>query len=126
MNAAIGALLAVAGLIHLLPLSGLLGADALQRLYGIDATAPELLLLLRHRAVLFGLLGAALLLAIRHPGWRWPAIGAGLLSTIAFLLLAGLPGQLNAPLQRVWYADVLALTALMLAAGLMVLAARRA
>ena len=52
--------LLIAGAIHLLPLSGVTGAAALERLYGVAVDSPDLALLLRHRAVLFGLLGGFL------------------------------------------------------------------
>ena len=59
-------MLLVAGVIHLLPLPGALGAGALARLYGLEPAAladPNLALLLRHRAVLFGVVGALLVAA---------------------------------------------------------------
>jgi hypothetical protein len=109
--------LALAGAIHLLPLPGLLGAAMLERLYGIALPDPELVLLLRHRALLFGLLGVGLCGAIVRRAWRGPLIAAGLVSTIGFLLLAASP-PLGPALQRVWLADVGAMIALVLAAVL--------
>jgi hypothetical protein len=113
----IGSALALAGVIHLLPLAGVLGGERLAQLYGLRVDDPNLALLLRHRAVLFGLLGALLLGAVWRPAWQGIALAAGLASTIAFLLLAA-GSPLNAALQRVWWADVLAVAALLLAAAL--------
>lgn len=110
--------LALAGAIHLLPLPGLLGAAMLERLYGIALQDPGLVLLLRHRALLFGLLGLGLCTAIVHHAWRGPLIVAGLVSTIVFLLL-GASQPLGAALQRVWLADVFALIALLAAGALL-------
>lgn len=109
--------LAVAGAIHLMPLPGLLGAAMLERLYGVAFEDPSVVLLLRHRALLFGLLGAGLVIAIARRAWRGPMIVAGLVSTSAFLLLAW-PGPLSDPLQRVVIADVIALLALLVAGWL--------
>jgi hypothetical protein len=53
------ALLLVA-LIHALPLTGVLGAARLSALYGLAVTEPNLEILLRHRAVMFGMLAALL------------------------------------------------------------------
>lgn len=111
-----GALLGVAGLIHLLPVPGLLGAEMLARLYGITVDDPGLALLLRHRALLFGLLGAGLLIAAARPTWRGTMIAAGLASCVGFLLLAGDQRPLGPPLQRVWIADLIALLCLLGAA----------
>lgn len=120
--------LAVAGLIHLMPLPGLFGAPALRRLYdltldgltldGVATHDGTLLILLQHRAVLFGLLGALLLAAIRVAAWRAPALGAGLVSTASFLVIALGQDNTSAALQRVLVADVVAFTCLVVATWL--------
>ena len=51
------------GVFALLPLAGVLGAGRLSALYGIAFEEPNLVLLMRHRAVLFGLLGVFLAIA---------------------------------------------------------------
>ena len=101
----------VVGVIHLLPLVGVLGGERLAQLYGIDASEPNLALLLRHRAVLFGLLGVA---AAFRPALRGLALVAGWISVASFLALAaGTP--LNAQVARVVTADWVALGALVVA-----------
>ena len=52
-------MLPVIAAIHLLPLVGACGKKNLFGLYGVSIVDPNLLILLRHRAVLFGLLGLA-------------------------------------------------------------------
>ena len=113
--------LALAGAIHLLPLPGLLGAAMLERLYGVAIEDPAVVLLLRHRALLFGLLGVGLVVAIARRAWRGPMLVAGLISAGGFLLLAW-PLELGAALQRVVIADVIALLALSIAGGLVCMA----
>jgi hypothetical protein len=102
------AMLGVA-LIHLLPLPGLAGAATLQTLYALPPLDPSGELLLRHRALLFGLLGGGLLLALRLPGWRRPLLWLTLVADLGFLLLALDAPALNTALQRVAAFDVLAL-----------------
>ena len=110
-------MLAAVGLIHLLPAVGVLGAERLTALYGIAFDDPNLVLLMRHRAVLFGLLGAFLLLgALRQP-LRSLAFGAGFGSVGSFLLLAGLPDGYTAPVERVLVVDAVALVGLIVGAG---------
>ena len=53
----ISATLLVAAVIHLLPLVGVVGPTRLSELYGITVSEPNIEILMRHRAVLFGLLG---------------------------------------------------------------------
>ena len=50
-------LLVLVGIIHLLPVAGVLGVDRLAALYGIALSEPNIEILMRHRAILFGLLG---------------------------------------------------------------------
>lgn len=104
------------GIIHLLPLSGALGTSRLAHLYGIAIEDPNLALLMRHRAVLFGLLGVFLIYAAFCPPMQVPGFIAGLVSVVAFLLLAWSTGHLNAPLGRVVIVDVVAVVALILGA----------
>jgi hypothetical protein len=105
--------LLLAAIIHLLPLAGVLGHDRLATLYGINAADPNLSILLRHRAVLFGLLGAFLVVAAFRPGWQAAAFVAGLVSVVSFLLLAWSTGGYNALIGRVVTADLVALVALL-------------
>jgi len=112
------ALLIVPGLIHLLPLSGVLGADALTRLYGLDFSEPNLEILMRHRAVLFGLLGALLVAAGFRPALRTVALWAGFASVLSFLGLAWAVGDYGPAVARVVAADWVALGCLGVAAAL--------
>lgn len=105
--------LLIAGAIHLLPLSGVMGATALERLYGVAVDSPDLAVLLRHRAVLFGLLGAFLVVAAFRPAWRLAGLLAGLASVLAFLLLAWLEPGWGEAIRRVVVADLVALGALL-------------
>jgi hypothetical protein len=111
-------LIAVAA-IHLLPLVGVLGPAQLQRLYGLPVTDPTLELLLRHRAVLFGLLGAGLAVAALKPAWHGPALIVAALSVVSFLLLAWrVPGSVNVAVATVVRVDWAALALLVVAAVL--------
>ncbi|WP_370306097.1 phosphopantetheine adenylyltransferase [Sinimarinibacterium flocculans] len=108
------AVLVVAGLVHLLPAVGLRGAPQLEKLYGIAIAQPELLLLMRHRALLFGLLGAGLIAAAFWPPLRTAMLLAGLVSTAGYCVLAFAEPALAAPLRRVVWIDVPIAAALLL------------
>lgn len=124
MNRITVACLTLAGIIHLLPLPGALGAGWLTRLYGVAADDPNLGILLQHRAVLFGLLGALLVAAAFRPELRVIALIAGLLSTVSFLVIAWGVGGYNAQIARVVAADIVAVVLLLVAAGIELRATR--
>jgi hypothetical protein len=102
-------------LIHLLPLVGVSGRKALEKAYGIPVDSPDLQLLLQHRAVLFGLLGTACLIAAFNTPWRPAVWCAALISTSSFMLLAWLAPSYNAAIARVVWADGVAIAALLVA-----------
>jgi hypothetical protein len=110
------AVLLIVGVVHLLPAIGLLGAPRLEQLYGLRFDEPHLLLLMRHRALLFGLLGALFVAAAFVPAWQGLALFAACASVLGFVLLA--PAGLLPPLQRVWWIDVGLLPLLALASCL--------
>ena len=112
MRLLVSAMLLVVGVIHLLPLTGVLGGARLVSLYGVSINDPNLEILMRHRAVLFGLLGAFLIYAAFKPPFQGIAILAGLISVVSFMILAWSVGGYNAQLVTVFNADVIALVCL--------------
>jgi hypothetical protein len=90
MRALVSLLLLVVAVIHLLPLSGVLGSTQLTALYGTRFDDPAIALLMQHRAVLFGLLGVLLAVAAFRPALQTLAFTAGSVSVVSFLLLARL------------------------------------
>jgi hypothetical protein len=110
------AALVIVALIHLLPLAGVAGPERLATLYGVSIEDPNLQLLMRHRAVLFGLLGAFLLVAAFRPQWHAAALVAAAVSVISFLWLAAGSRPYNAQIARVVAADVVALLTLVIGA----------
>jgi hypothetical protein len=109
---------AAAGVVHLLPLAGLLGRSGLERAYGV-ALGPgqDLVILMQHRALLFGLVAAACYVTTVSHAWRVPAGAAALVSMLGFVLLATWQTH-NGAIAQVMLVDVA--TSLLLAAGLAV------
>ena len=112
MRYLVSAMLVVVAIIHLLPLSGVLGGERLAALYGLSFNDPNLAILMRHRAVLFGLLGLFLLSAAFRPQFQAIAFIAGFVSVVSFLWLAWSVGGYNAQIARVFTADIVALVCL--------------
>ena len=98
--------------IHLLPVAGVLGGEQLIRLYGISVSDPNLEIMLRHRAALFGIIAALLIAAAFKPLLRAAALWVAAASVVSFLGLAWSVGGYNSPLGRVVVADLVALVLL--------------
>jgi hypothetical protein len=104
----ISALMLVVAAIHLLPITGLLGADRLASLYGIEISDGNLEILMRHRAVLFGILGAFFAYAAFTPALQPLAFVAAFASLASFFFLAFSVGDFSDGIRRVVIADVVA------------------
>ncbi len=124
MRMFVPAVLLIVAFIHALPALGALGAAKLSALYGVPITEANLEILMRHRAVFFGLLAAFLGWAAFDPALHRLALVAGLVSVGSFLGIAARVGQLNLALLRVFKVDVVALV-LLLVAGIVHLRAAR-
>ena len=114
MRYLVSAMLVIIGFLHLLPMTGVFGSERLAKLYGVDFSEPNLSILMRHRAVLFGLLGAFLVFAAFSPAHQTLAFIAAAVSVISFLWLARSVGSYNVELNRVFKADIVALACLII------------
>ncbi|WP_339844601.1 phosphopantetheine adenylyltransferase [uncultured Halopseudomonas sp.] len=123
MEKVVTGLLVLVGIIHLLPVSGVLGVERLAVLYGVSLGEPNIQILMRHRAVLFGLLGLFLVYAAFQPSLKPLAIIAGFVSVVSFIAIAWSVGGYNDALRKVVIADIIAIVAL-IAAGVIHLISR--
>lgn len=108
MRHLVSAMLLVVAVIHLLPVVGVLGGPRLAALYGVQLEDPNLEILMRHRAVLFGLLGLFLAFAAFRPALQPIAFAGGGVSVLSFLGLSKVVGGYNEQVGRVFTADVVA------------------
>jgi hypothetical protein len=114
----VSVLLIAAGLINFIPVAGILSAEILASAYGIQAPEGDLLILLRHRALLLGILGALIIISAFRRHLQPAAILAGLVSMLGFVALALGAGEYGTEIRKVVIIDVLALVALAAAAFL--------
>lgn len=105
----------IVAIIHILPLFGAQGNNALNKMYGLVIEESNISILMRHRAILFGIVAMILIYAIFFPMYRPMAILIGFVSVISFLILAWSVGGINDPLKRVVIADLIALISLIIA-----------
>jgi len=87
MKLATALLLLLAAAIKLAPVVGVLGAERLRALCRVDVSHPVLAILLRHPALLFGVVGGLLAAFALHPELLAAAIVVGLVSAIGFIAI---------------------------------------
>lgn len=109
------ALIAVA-IINFLPVVGVYSETILSRLYNTALSDPDIILLLRHRALLFGLLGGLIFASVFREEWRGLAIVLAAISMAGFIVLALMIPTDNPAIAKVVRADTIALTLLILPA----------
>ena len=112
MNAVATSIFLLVGLVNALPLVGVTSNARLASLYGVVIDEPNLSILMRHRAVLFAIVGGLLVCSAFSPALRPAAVVAGLLSMLSFVVLALLVGGYNASIGRLVVIDVVASVAL--------------
>ena len=116
MKILVSAFLFIVSIIHFLPVAGVLGSDSLSKLYGVSIQDSNTEILLRHRAVLFAIIGIFLFLSIFRNDYQPLAIAIGLISVVSFLMLTWSVDGLNSKISRVVMIDWVALV-LLIAAG---------
>jgi len=118
MDRIISVLIIIAGLINLAPLIGILSRAKLGALYRLSDISPDLEILLRHRALMFGLIGGFMLYGPFRPNLWWPVITIGLISMAGFIVLAGHIGAYGPEIKKIMIIDAIGIAALVIAAGL--------
>lgn len=118
MSHVIAVLFVAVAIVNLLPVTGVLSAARLSAGYGIPVDGPDLAVLLRHRALLFAVVGGLLAGAAVLPGWRGVATAAGLFAMLSFTLLVWTTPGANVQLAIVARIDVVASIALIVAYAL--------
>ena len=104
--------LVVVALINLAPVVGVFSAERISSAYGVGDLTPDLEILLRHRAVLFGIVGGLLLVSVGYRELRWPAMAGAAVSMTSFVALAMSVGGYGIALRRIVIADTVAMVLL--------------
>lgn len=122
MNYIISILFVIAGLINFAPISGVLSGEQLDKLYQIGAIHPDIELLMRHRAILFGMVGSVICIAAFVPSLRMLATFAGLASMLSFVVLVFATQSSNSNLIQIAWIDIAATVVLLFGFGLHMMA----
>ena len=120
----ITALIVLAGGINFLPVIGVLSAARIESLYGVDASDPALEILLRHRAVLFGLVGGFMIVAAFKKALHSAAIAGGFIAMLSFLTLYYFGDEQPQALASIAYADIVGVISLSAAVALKALSGK--
>jgi len=99
-------LLFLVGVINFLPIVGVLSLDKINQLYGLAVTDNNLAILLRHRALLFGLVGGFIFYSVFNPRYQVAAIVIAAISMLGYLYFFWSIASPNAALLRVAQVDM--------------------
>jgi len=101
-------LMLVVALIHLLPISGFFGVERLTSLYDVDISGANMEILMRHRAILFGILGGFLAYAAFRPAMQPIAFLAAFISLSSFIYLTLSVSGFSEAIRKIIIADIVA------------------
>ncbi|ANM28391.1 hypothetical protein ABI59_00245 [Acidobacteria bacterium Mor1] len=105
-------LLVLVGIVNLLPVAGIRSGTLLAKAYGISEPEGDLLILMRHRALLFGVLGGLILVSAFRRHLQPAAIAAGFVSMVGFVAIAVMAGNHGPEIHKVVLVDIAASVAL--------------
>ena len=105
---AITILLIIVAVIHIIPISGFAGIARLESLYGIPISGNNMEILMRHRAILFGILGVFFAYAAFTPSVQPLAFLAAFATLVSFFYLAISVGEYNAAIRKIVIGDIVA------------------
>ncbi len=101
-------LMLIVALIHLLPISGFFGVERLSSLYDVEITGSDMEILMRHRAILFGILGGFLAYAAFRPALQPIAFLAAFISLASFFYLSLSVAGFSEAIRKIIIADIVA------------------
>ena len=116
MSKGIPILLFIVGLINFVPIIGVISADKLSQSYSIDLINNDLIILMRHRALLFGILGGFILYSVFVPQYQGAAMVMAAISMIGFLCRMWAVGEYNQAILKVAIVDTIGIVCLAVAA----------
>jgi hypothetical protein len=97
MNKTIMLLLFIVGVINFLPVMGVISAARLSQGYSVELVGNDLVILMRHRALLFGVVGGFILYSVFAPQYQGPAMVMAAVSMIGYLYLMWSVGRYCVP-----------------------------
>ena len=118
MNLTISILLITVGLINFLPVIGIISAEKLSAAYAVELIGNDIVILMRHRALLFGLIGGFMRYSVWKPSYQSVAMVMAAISMLGFLFFVAAADHYNASITKIAIIDLIGLAGLAIAAGL--------
>tara|TARA_R110002049_G_scaffold71737_2_gene184591 strand:+ start:4628 stop:5008 length:381 start_codon:yes stop_codon:yes gene_type:complete len=116
MEKTVSIFLFVVGVINCLPVLGVLSAARLSQAYAIEFDGNDLIILMRHRALLFGIVGGFILYSVFVPVYQTAAMVMAGVSMLGYVFLTWQVGDYNASLYKVLLVDIVGILCLAAAA----------
>ncbi|MGH1470701.1 MAG: hypothetical protein ACRBCS_05870 [Cellvibrionaceae bacterium] len=116
MNKAVTICLIIVGIINFIPVVGVLSARNLESAYSISLVGNDLIILMRHRALLFGVIGGFILYSAFYQPYQSAAMLIAAFSMVGYVVLVMLVGDYNVSIFKVLIADIVGLGVLLLGA----------
>ena len=114
MSITISILLLIVGVINFLPVIGVLSADKLSGAYSIELIGNDIIILMRHRALLFGLVGGFILYSVFKPSYQSAAMVMAAVSMLGFLYFVWAAGDYNASISKIAMIDLVGIVCLVI------------
>ena len=114
MNVLISILLLIVGVINFLPVIGVLSADKLSSAYSVELIGNDIIILMRHRALLFGLVGGFILYSVFKPSYQSVAMVMAAISMLGFLYFVWESGDYNASIAKIAIIDLVGIVCLVI------------
>jgi uncharacterized membrane protein len=118
MSKGITICLIIVGLINFIPVAGILSAQRLEGAYGIALSSNDMIILMRHRALLFGVLGGFILFSAFASSYQGAAMIMAGISMVGFAVLVHSVGGFNVSINKVLIVDYVGIVFLVAAAFL--------
>ena len=112
MNKIYLSLLFLVGVINFLPIVGILSLDKINQAYGLSVDDNSLAILLRHRALLFGLIGGFVIYSVFNPQYQIASIVLAAISMLGYLYFFWSIGDSNPALLKIAQADIVGIVLL--------------
>ena len=115
MKKTISLCLLLVGLINFIPVFGILSVEKLISAYAVSIEGNDMAILLRHRALLFGILGGFIIFSAFKPHYQTVAMVMAGISMIGFAYLVLSTGSYNTAISKILVFDIVGIVLLLLA-----------